>query len=283
MNKGIPDIFSSRGIKTFYHDMLQYSEEDVKEIEPLLNEIHWHYAAGILEAAEVLAKTANLYPVLITSFHCSPDSFLIDYFKRIMDNQKKPYLILQLDDHGSNVGYETRIEAAIRSFRNHRIIATKNIGNAVLSVNAVPIVYQARFREQQMQHVRNEIETLIAQIEQGGSALQPSDVAADLNVEARLLKEFIPNMLYCRKEKAQFTTAQQQLRTFLRGYRFPDDIEAIINLISMNETFHDHEDKLLELYAKKIAAVAKEDFSAADKHSASIQQLLGTTPPRQEQ
>ncbi|MBN2546022.1 MAG: CoA activase [Spirochaetes bacterium] len=133
MNKGIPDIFSSRGIKTFYHDMIPYDDENVKVIEPLLNEIHWHYAADILEASEVTAATKNLYPVLITSFHCSPDSFLIDYFKRIMNIHKKPYLILQLDDHCSNVGYETRIEAAIRSFRNHSNFAIQNIGNKILT------------------------------------------------------------------------------------------------------------------------------------------------------
>jgi len=132
MNKGIPDIFSSHGIKTFYYDMIPYSDNDIKEIEPLLNEIHWHYAAGILESTEVIAKTKNIYPVLITSFHCSPDSFLIDYFKRIMDSHKKPYLILQLDEHSSNVGYETRIEAAIRSFRNHRSILTQEYRKDIL-------------------------------------------------------------------------------------------------------------------------------------------------------
>ena len=36
-----------------------------------------------------------------------------------MESHGKPYLILQLDEHDSNVGYETRIEAAVRSFRNH--------------------------------------------------------------------------------------------------------------------------------------------------------------------
>ena len=124
MNKGIPGIFSSHGIKTFYQDMIPYSEKEIKDIEPLLNEIHWHFAAVILEATGIIAKTQNIYPVLITSFHCSPDSFLIDYFKRIMDTHKKPYLILQLDEHSSNVGYETRIEASIRTFRNHHNIIT---------------------------------------------------------------------------------------------------------------------------------------------------------------
>ena len=57
--------------------------------------------------------------MLVTSFRCSPDSFVIDYFRRIMDSHGKPYLVLQLDEHDSRMGYETRIEAAIRSFRNH--------------------------------------------------------------------------------------------------------------------------------------------------------------------
>jgi hypothetical protein len=36
-----------------------------------------------------------------------------------MDKYGKPYLILELDEHDSTVGYETRIEAAVRSFCNH--------------------------------------------------------------------------------------------------------------------------------------------------------------------
>ncbi|MBN1636562.1 MAG: CoA activase, partial [Deltaproteobacteria bacterium] len=119
MNKGIIDIFAAKGIKTFFQDMLSYAQDDIAEIKPLLDELHWHYAAEILKAAEVTAMTKGVYPVLITSFHCAPDSFVIDYFKQIMNSHEKPYLILQLDEHDSNVGYETRIEAAIRAFRNH--------------------------------------------------------------------------------------------------------------------------------------------------------------------
>ena len=39
--------------------------------------------------------------------------------REILDSRGKPYLILQLDEHDSNIGYETRIEAGVRSFRNH--------------------------------------------------------------------------------------------------------------------------------------------------------------------
>jgi len=119
MNKGIPDIFASLGIRVFYQDMLSGSSEQVGPVQNLLDEIHWHYASEILKAAQVVALSEGVYPVLVTSFRCSPDSFAIDYFKRIMEAHEKPYLILQLDEHESSVGYDTRIEAGIRSFQNH--------------------------------------------------------------------------------------------------------------------------------------------------------------------
>ncbi|MBF0452541.1 MAG: CoA activase [Candidatus Magnetomorum sp.] len=122
VNNGIPDIFSSLGIKTFYQDMVPLEDEDTRTIDPLLNDIHWKYPAKILQVAEKIATSENVYPVYITSFKCTPDSFCLKYFKELMTRHEKPYLILELDEHDSSVGYETRIEAAIRSFRNDRMI-----------------------------------------------------------------------------------------------------------------------------------------------------------------
>ncbi|MEI7980388.1 MAG: acyl-CoA dehydratase activase [Bacteroidota bacterium] len=119
MNKGIPDIFSRMGIKTFFQDMVTSDDLPPEETDLLLRKIPWYYTARILETAAIAASTRNLYPVLITAFKCAPDSFMIDYFKKLLNQYQKPYLILQIDEHDSNVGYETRIEAAIRSFRNH--------------------------------------------------------------------------------------------------------------------------------------------------------------------
>ena len=79
----------------------------MEPVRKLLDEIHWHYASEILKAAQVVARSEGVYPVLVTSFKCTPDSYVIEYFKSIMDSQGKPYLILQLDDHDSSVGYET--------------------------------------------------------------------------------------------------------------------------------------------------------------------------------
>ena len=119
LNKGIPEIFSGMGVRTFYQDMIPYEQKDVLDIDYLLRAFPWHFASKTLEATRIIAKTKNVYPVFITAFKCAPDSFVLDYFKKMLEEQGKPYLILQVDEHDSNVGYETRIEAGIRSFRNH--------------------------------------------------------------------------------------------------------------------------------------------------------------------
>ncbi|PKL17601.1 MAG: CoA activase, partial [Spirochaetae bacterium HGW-Spirochaetae-5] len=119
MNKGIPEFIGKLGAKVFFQDMLTADAANSGGCESLLKSLHWNYAASILESAEIAAKTEGLYPVLVTSFKCTPDAYTVEYFKKIMDSHNKPYLILQLDEHDSNVGYETRIEAGLRSFRNH--------------------------------------------------------------------------------------------------------------------------------------------------------------------
>jgi predicted CoA-substrate-specific enzyme activase len=118
MNSGIPDIFANLSVKTFFQDMVADSEEAIANVSKISNKIPWNYAQKIIEKAEIVASTKGVYPVFVTSFKCTPDAFILETFKKIMAENKKPYLILELDEHDSSVGYETRIEAAVRSFRN---------------------------------------------------------------------------------------------------------------------------------------------------------------------
>ena len=150
----------------------------------------------------------------------------------------------------------------------------KNIGNAVLGVNALPIIYQANFREQEHQKVRNEIELLISQIERN-ETVTPTISTPEVNVEEKLLKEFIPDLLYSRKEPLSFEPAEKRFRSFMSGYPYEEDIEDVISLLRKPDELSTPDYKLLELYAKKIAAVIKEDFSAADNYNRQIQQLRG--------
>jgi hypothetical protein len=150
----------------------------------------------------------------------------------------------------------------------------KNVGNAVLSVNALPILYQARYREQEHQQVRNEIDHLINQIEQTGVPSGSQTIKTPgVNAEEKLLKEFIPNMLYWRKEPHSFANAEEQFRMFMKGYQFQEDVEAVVKIIGSKSELGSTEYKLLELYAKKIASIKEEDFSAAESYSKEIQKL----------
>ncbi|MGI6398349.1 MAG: acyl-CoA dehydratase activase [Desulfomonilia bacterium] len=119
MNKGIIDIFASHGVPVYFQDMIPVQETADASLKELLDDLPWKHAADILRTADIVAGMEGVYPVLVTSFRCSPDSFAAEYFKNLMNSRGKPYLILQLDEHDSNVGYETRIEAGLRSFTNH--------------------------------------------------------------------------------------------------------------------------------------------------------------------
>ena len=86
-----------------------------------------------------------------------------------------------------------------------------------------------------------------------------------MKVEGKILKEFIPNMLYCRKEKKVFGAAEKQFRGFLKAYRNAEDVDAIVSIIAGEHELTSKHFKLLELYAKKIARVWEENFAEAEK------------------
>lgn len=120
LNKNIPDYFNQLGIRTFFQDMLPHTPVGADSPgKDFIDWNHWKYGGQILEAAEYVGKSPGLYPVYLSAFKCSPDAFVLNYFKEIMDAYRKPYLILQIDEHGSSVGYETRIESVVETFRNH--------------------------------------------------------------------------------------------------------------------------------------------------------------------
>lgn len=152
--------------------------------------------------------------------------------------------------------------------------AFKYVGNAVLGVQALPMFYQARYREQEAGRIRNEIESIITQIERT-PAEQPAPVSSE-SVEEVLLKQFIPEMLYSNKQPRSFEKAAEDLRAYLKNYRFKEDVEEIISLAGGAGGLAEKTNALLALYAKKIACVQKEDFAGAEEVTKQIQRLRET-------
>lgn len=115
MNLGIPSKLEAMGFDLINQTMLDYDTTGDESPDHLDN-MHWYFGQQVLLAMAAVKKYPDVYPVFLTCFRCSPDSYLMNYFKDFMERIKKPYLILQLDEHSSDVGYLTRIEAAADTF-----------------------------------------------------------------------------------------------------------------------------------------------------------------------
>ncbi|MFO7976583.1 MAG: acyl-CoA dehydratase activase, partial [Candidatus Hydrogenedentota bacterium] len=104
-NKGIPAKFATRGACIFPFEALPC------ESEPLPNDhnMYWGMGRSLLRAARYVKHHPQLFGAYITNFSCGPDSFLITYFRDIME--RKPSLTLELDNHTADAGIETRVEA----------------------------------------------------------------------------------------------------------------------------------------------------------------------------
>ncbi len=70
---------------------------------------YWSYGQKIVSALEQIASSDWLDAVYLTNFNCGPDSFLLSYAHEILGN--RPFLALELDEHGADAGYLTRVEA----------------------------------------------------------------------------------------------------------------------------------------------------------------------------
>jgi hypothetical protein len=152
----------------------------------------------------------------------------------------------------------------------------KNIGNAVLSVQALPMLYQARYREQEVGRIRGEIESIISQIEHtAGEAGAAAASTPDHSIEDDLLKKYIPNMIYSKNEPHNFEAAVKEFREFMSSYRFAEDVDAVVSLISGSKELTQKDNTLLALFAKKIAYIDKEDFAKAEEISREIQRARG--------
>ena len=59
----------------------------------------------------------------------------------------------------------------------------------------------------------------------------------------------------------------------MNGYQFKDDVDTIISIIANQSELTTKYFKLLELYAKKISEVRKENFSEVEKLRHEIEHL----------
>lgn len=111
---GIPHKIASRGVLVIPFDFLPMDDETIAE------NMYWGLGQRILGAAKYIKKHPQLFGTFITNFSCGPDSFLISFFRDIME--RKPSLTLELDSHTADAGLETRIEAFLDIVASYRLL-----------------------------------------------------------------------------------------------------------------------------------------------------------------
>jgi predicted nucleotide-binding protein (sugar kinase/HSP70/actin superfamily) len=115
LNLDLPEKLAEQGRTVLPIDFLT---PDLSRLGERYRNTYWGYGQRILAALDEVAGNDMLDAVYFTNFSCGPDSFLLTYASEIMGS--KPYLALELDEHGSDTGYMTRIEAFFDVLRRPR-------------------------------------------------------------------------------------------------------------------------------------------------------------------
>ncbi len=115
---GIPRKLASRGILALPFDFLDFGGEENKP------HMYWGIGQMLIKAGKFVKRHPQLFGTYITNFSCGPDSFLIGYFRDIMES--KPSLTLELDNHTADAGLETRIEAFLDIINSYRRLVSAN-------------------------------------------------------------------------------------------------------------------------------------------------------------
>ena len=107
-NVALPRKVAEQGWTVIPLDTLPLPEDS---LGPGLRNMFWWSGRRILEGARFVRDHEQLHAMCFTNFSCGPDSFGLTYMEQVIGEQ--PYLVLELDEHGSDGGYLTRIEAFV--------------------------------------------------------------------------------------------------------------------------------------------------------------------------
>ncbi len=137
LNMGIPGRLMDMGYKVL--SFFDLPEGDISQEHP---NMYWPFGQHILEPVKLIKQHPDLYAILLTHHGCGPDSVMLHYFKELMGD--KPYLNIEVDEHSSDVGVITRIEAFVNSLR--KLPAKKAGGTEIYAGNKCSEKVQIRNR-----------------------------------------------------------------------------------------------------------------------------------------
>lgn len=115
INLSLPKKISDLGVVAIPMDYLPLEQTGlVSEWQKM----YWKYGQRILATTQFIKSHPSLRAIYLTNFGCGPDSFISHFFKEKMKGH--PYLTIEIDEHSSDVGIITRLEAYLDSLKNIR-------------------------------------------------------------------------------------------------------------------------------------------------------------------
>lgn len=121
LNMGIPRLLLERGHKVI---SLSHLPAHALDLSGEYDNLYWPFGQHIISGVKMIAHHPNLYAVYLTNHGCGPDSMITHLVKREMGN--KPYLQIEVDEHFSNVGVVTRIEAFLNALNGAPAVELKS-------------------------------------------------------------------------------------------------------------------------------------------------------------
>ncbi|MDY0360980.1 MAG: acyl-CoA dehydratase activase [Desulforegulaceae bacterium] len=130
LNMNIPNHIMSMGYNVIPLSALDIEDVDISKD---YQNMYWPFGQHILAGAKKIRQIKNLYAIYLTNHGCGPDTAILHLFQKEMDG--KPFLHLEVDEHGSDVGVITRIEAFVLSFDKKKVSEQKP-SNSKLNISA---------------------------------------------------------------------------------------------------------------------------------------------------
>lgn len=138
---------------------------------------------------------------------------------------------------------------------------------AHMAVNAFPIFYQARYREQERIVVADQIEKMLGLLtpsSESAPSAEPNLETFQGDLEGHLLRELLPDMFYAAEDSEDAKAALSRFQAFMSPHLYPADVERMLELVPLVR-HGDHEAlKRLDLLVRKVAAIQREDWKTLE-------------------
>jgi predicted nucleotide-binding protein (sugar kinase/HSP70/actin superfamily) len=118
LNKGIIRHLRKMGVNTIYHN----PEEDyiAETMNMLPKWVYWSMGKEVVSSVRRMLEDDIIDGViLLSNAGCGPDSFIAELAEHALSLKRKPYMNLILDEHTSDAGLQTRIEAFVDMIERH--------------------------------------------------------------------------------------------------------------------------------------------------------------------